>query len=83
MSDDLLAKKVRWRSHRGMLELDLILIPFVEKSFNELTEKQKSDYQNLLQLEDPTLYSWLMGFEPVSEPSMIEIVSLIHQFVKN
>ena len=55
--------RILWRAHRGMLELDLFLIPFVEKNWQSLSDSDKQQFENLLQATDPELFAWLMGHE--------------------
>lgn len=60
-------KNVKWRSRRGMLELDLILQPFLEKGFSQLAEQEKQLYWNLLEEEDQDLWRWLLNIEQAPE----------------
>ena len=43
-----------WASRRGMLELDLILAPFVENVYDSLTEDDQLRFEVLLECEDQT-----------------------------
>ena len=57
MSDDtspaaVLRKRLYWHSRRGMWELDLLLIPFLEKRFDTLSEEEQLTYQRLIEEED-------------------------------
>ena len=38
------AKRVYWHSRRGMLELDLVLMPFAEQVYPTLDESDKTRY---------------------------------------
>ena len=75
--DEILARKVRWRCNRGMLELDLLLIPFAEQKFCSLSTELKDKFIKLLTFDDPVLYGWLMGFEEVTQPELVDIIDLI------
>lgn len=55
-------KKLAWQCRRGMLELDVILIPFLEEHFENLSESQQKMFSELLSADDPDLYTWLMGY---------------------
>jgi antitoxin CptB len=55
--------RIYWHSRRGMLELDLILVPFVKNHFAELSEENKQRYIELLKSEDQDLFAWLMGYQ--------------------
>ena len=51
--------RVRWRSRRGILELDLYLVPFAERDYAELPAAQKAAYLELLQRDDWEILDWL------------------------
>ena len=75
-------ERIHWRSHRGMLELDLLLLPFVEAVFAQLSPEERASYEQLLDETDPQIYAWLMGQGTVSEPSLLHIVNLIRNHAK-
>ncbi|MBN85360.1 MAG: hypothetical protein CMD56_06510 [Gammaproteobacteria bacterium] len=73
-------RKARWRSRRGLLELDLILVPFVENCFAGLPERLRRDYLDLLTADDVDAYAWLTSSE--SAPGRYKrIVDVIKQSV--
>jgi len=50
--------RVRWRSRRGMLELDLLLIPFFDEMYASLSKRQQHTFVQLLEQDDPDLLAW-------------------------
>ena len=50
--------RLRWRSHRGMAELDVLFVPFFEEAFEALSDDMKTVYARMLDEEDPELWSW-------------------------
>ena len=54
-------RRARMRSRRGLLELDLFLVPFVEAMYAELSEAEQRTYDQLLMEEDTDLIDWLKG----------------------
>ncbi|MCY4657827.1 MAG: succinate dehydrogenase assembly factor 2, partial [Gammaproteobacteria bacterium] len=46
------AKQVYWRSRRGLLELDLVLLPFTQDCYFNLPKIQQKLYKEILDLED-------------------------------
>lgn len=70
-------KKIWWHSRRGMLELDLLLLPFVTEKLEELDDKQQLIYQRLLEQEDQDLFSWLIEKELAPDSELKEMVQLI------
>lgn len=53
-------KKMLWHSRRGMLELDLLLLPFAQEVLPDLTEEQQLVYRRLLDEEDQDLFACLV-----------------------
>lgn len=72
-------QRVRWHSRRGMLELDLILVPFCEQHFEQLDAVLQAHYVALLQCEDQDLLSWLLGHAAPADPGLAAIVQLIRE----
>jgi antitoxin CptB len=49
-----------WHSRRGMLELDVLLVPFLKEVYKDLSEEDKVKYEELLTCEDTDLFQWFM-----------------------
>lgn len=77
--EDLATEKKRlwWHSRRGMLELDVLLLPFLEEVYDDLSEEDQARYRNLLDVEDPELFKWFMQKEKPSDPDHRAIVEKI------
>ncbi|HIG41663.1 MAG: succinate dehydrogenase assembly factor 2 [bacterium] len=77
MPEDLKLNRMRWRSRRGMLELDLLLLPFFDEAYRDLPEKQQRAFENLLEQDDPDLLQWFSQKASPSDPGMAELVKII------
>lgn len=66
-----------WSSRRGMLELDLILLPFIENVYPTLEAEDQLNYQRLLESEDQDMYAWFMRRENPQDASLQRIVELV------
>lgn len=71
--------RLRWACRRGMLELDLILGPFVEGPFELLEESDQLRFEALLECEDQNLFLWLMKRGQPESPDLQRIVRIIHE----
>jgi len=71
--------RIYWHSRRGMLELDLILMPFVEKHYRQLSDADKQCYLNLLACEDQDLFAWLMKHKQPDDDELVRTVALVLQ----
>jgi antitoxin CptB len=76
-------KRLYWHSRRGMWELDLLLIPFLEHCYDDLDEADQASYRALIEEEDQDLFGWLMRREPPPAPAFERIVQLIQAHAEN
>ncbi len=71
-------KQLRWQCRRGMLEVDIILMRYVEQRYEQASEEEQACFERLLQENDQRLFDWLMGkAEP--DPVFQTLVSLLRQ----
>ncbi|MBU2964336.1 succinate dehydrogenase assembly factor 2 [Amphritea sp. 2_MG-2023] len=70
-------RRLRWQSRRGMLELDVLFVPFVEEVFADLDEEDQDRFVKLLACEDTDLFVWLMERGEAEDPDMQRIVRII------
>ena len=77
MESDAEYNRLCWHSRRGMLELDLVLEPFVREAYPSLAEEDKQRYRRLLECEDQDLFRWLVGAEQVENKEIATIVQHI------
>ncbi|WP_346836847.1 succinate dehydrogenase assembly factor 2 [Microbulbifer sp. SAOS-129_SWC] len=66
-----------WASRRGMLELDLVLLPFLDNVYETLEEADKLRYQKLLDEQDQDLFAWFMRRTDPEDPELMRIVQII------
>lgn len=69
-----------WRSRRGLLELDLLLPPFVKARFDSLSGKQVSALQRLLDCEDQDIWDWFQQRATPDDAELLAIVELVRAF---
>ncbi len=77
MTDEQDFNRMRWASRRGLLELDLLLAPFVEACYQTLDEHDKAAFRRLVAEQDQDIINWIMGREPVRDPALTAIVAQI------
>ena len=69
--------RLRWRSRRGMLELDLLLLPFFDEVFAELESDEKQAFIKLLEQDDPDLWDWFSRKSESGDPELAALVERI------
>ena len=72
--------RAKWASRRGLLELDLLLAPFVMEVFPELNAVLRQDYRELLFQDDQDLMEWIMGRSAITENRFVPVIEEIRRF---
>jgi antitoxin CptB len=83
MTDALEArrKRLRYRStYTGTKETDLLLGAFAAKHLNALGESDLDDYEHLLSIEDPRLYTWISGQETPPAEFETPVLQMLRDF---
>jgi len=66
-----------WGSRRGMLELDLVLMPFLDNVYPTLAQDDKERYWKLLECEDQDMFAWFMRREDPDDIELKRIVEIV------
>ena len=74
--------RLKWACRRGMLELDVLFMPFVEQGFDELDDEQQLIFERLLTFDDPDLYAWFMGHQACQDQEIRQMIEHILNRVK-
>ncbi|TVS13187.1 MAG: succinate dehydrogenase assembly factor 2 family protein [Wenzhouxiangella sp.] len=67
-------RDLRWRSRRGMRELDMLLSRWLEQRWPEATSELRTAYPLLLDCEDDDLWDWLLGRSDPESPALQALV---------
>ncbi len=60
-----------------MLELDLILLPFLEHTYPGLEQADKERYWQLLECEDQDMFAWFLRRQDPEDPELKRIVHIV------
>ena len=66
-----------WHSRRGMLELDVLLVPFTQEVYPTLNETDRELYVRLLSWEDQDMFGWFMERTESEDPELQRMVRII------
>ena len=75
--------QVRWNCRRGMKELEVLLIPFVDTAYEQLTDEQKLGFIRMLEYDDASLYSWFLGYEPPPTAAIADVLAEVQVAIKH
>ncbi len=79
ISDDRAQERLRWRSRRGLLEMDLILQRFMARHLATLEGDDLAVYDALLDLPDNDFLDLAMGRSEPENPAWIPVLNKIRQ----
>jgi len=75
-------KRLRWQCRRGMLELDLLFLPFVDHVFGTMSQDEQRVFERLLKCNDQELYNWLIKHELVEDKELQAMVERVRNAPK-
>ena len=62
------AGRLRWRCRRGMRELDVLMMRYLEQDWPGASEPERAAFRDLLERQDPEINALLLGrLEPEDE----------------
>ena len=71
-------QRLRWQCRRGMLELDIILLAFLEKDYLNLSATDQKLFERLLTYSDQDLYGYLIKRQPIENVAMQMLIEKIN-----
>ena len=70
-------KKLRWKSRRGMKELDVLFERFFERHSESLSNGGWPQLEELLAQEDDVLFDWISGRDLPTDPDMLSLIDTL------
>lgn len=70
-------QKLRWRSRRGMRELDQLMERYLARRWLEADDAERAVFDRLLACEDDRLWRWFLGYETAEDADLHAIVERI------
>ena len=70
-------ERLKWACRRGMLELDLILEPYVLKHYLKASAEEQAMFITLLAQSDQDLFDWFMQKKPIENPLFAKMVKIL------
>ncbi|AWI77423.1 MAG: succinate dehydrogenase assembly factor 2 [Betaproteobacteria bacterium HGW-Betaproteobacteria-13] len=71
--------RVRWQCRRALLELDLVFTRFLERDFDQLSDDQLADLEDLLRADDYDIWGMVNGSKPCEVERWKEMIGLLSQ----
>ena len=70
-------ERVRWRSRRGLLELDIVLGRFIDASYMQLNETELLAFEVLLDMPDNPLWDMIAGRQEATQDAQRALLEKI------
>ena len=69
--------KLRWRCRRGMKELDLLTLAYLDRHYPTAPAEEQQAFAELLELQDPLLMSYMVGRETPADATTARVVGVM------
>ena len=66
--------RLRWRCRRGMKELDILLLRYLECCYDSASPQEQGVFAEILELQDPQLYALITGRERPPDEAFADVV---------
>ncbi len=70
-------QRLRWRSRRGMRELDQLFGRYLDRVWAEACAEERATFERLLACEDDRLWRWFLGYEAPEDSELHVLVERI------
>jgi antitoxin CptB len=71
--------KLRWKCRRGMKELDLLLLEYLERHYLQADPVAQQAFTRILELQDPEIYSLLLGRSVTGDREISDVIGVLRQ----
>ncbi len=71
--------RLRWRCRRGMRELDVMLTRYLDRVWATASPTERDAFTQLVDLQDPDLFGYLVGRATPAEESQRAIIACIRR----
>lgn len=70
-------RRLQWQCRRGIKEVEVLLIPFFEQCFVDLSSADQALFEKLLEQHDVDLFEWFTYRSEPQEPDLARMVNLV------
>jgi antitoxin CptB len=69
--------KLRWKCRRGMRELDVVLLHYLERHYPDANAKNRATFERMLDMQDPELYFLILGKTTTDDKDVSDVVATL------
>ncbi len=75
--------RLRWRCRRGMKELDLLTLGYLERHYPAASAEEQQAFAALLELQDPLLMGYMVGRQTPADATTTKVVGVMRTLLGN
>jgi len=75
--------KLRWRCRRGMKELDLLTLGYLERYYSDASSEEQQAFAEILELQDPVLMRYMVGREKPTDAVTARVVDVMRTLISD
>ena len=72
--------RLRWRCRRGMRELDMLLLDFVDNHYPQADETEQAAFRRLLTTPDPEILALLTGRSATDDEHLAHVIERLLRY---
>ena len=72
-------ERARWRCRRGLLELDIVLLRFMDRYYMQLDEQGLEQLEQLLALPDNDLWDFITRRQVITNDNLRPVLELLQK----
>jgi antitoxin CptB len=73
--------RLRWLCRRGMKELDLLLVKYLEHSYTDAPAADQQAFKSILEMQDPELYDLILGRTECGKKDVARVIKILRDSV--
>lgn len=71
--------RLRWKCRRGMKELDLLLVAYLDSRYPAADATEQGAFRELLDMQDPELFAFITGRERPATEELRRVVDALRR----
>lgn len=71
--------RLRWRCRRGMKELDVLLLRYLEHDYGSAPAGERAAFARILELQDPEIFGYLVGRAVATDETLRHVLARLRR----
>ena len=71
--------RLRWLCRRGMMELDIVLMRYLDRYYAQAGAAERLAFARLLEMQDPDIHALLLGRSLTEDREISDVIAKLRQ----